>query len=133
VKKIFSTGALTLLIGLALSGCASTSTPDPLSGSGSGSTESPPPATKPLMDETQHSNLVAELKKIDPELGEQKNVAAAQPICRIILRGDPEEKQLDFAKKMIRKTSIQPGPPTDEAAKKVIDVIKTNGFCKDAS
>jgi hypothetical protein len=85
-----------------------------------------------MMDETQRTNLVEELKKIDPSLGEQRNIVAAQPICRIILNGEPESTQLDFARKIVRKTSIQPGPPTEVAAKKIIDVIKSNGFCKES-
>lgn len=128
MKKIFSTAGLTLLIGLALSGCTSATEVAPVNGS----TESPPPVAKPMFDETQHKNLVSELTKIDPVLGEERSVVATQKVCRIILRSEPESVQIDAARTIVRHTEIQPGPPTDDAAKKIIEVINTNGFCKDA-
>lgn len=127
MKKIFSTAALTLLVGLTLSGCSSPSAETP-----EVNTQITSAVSAPRLDENQHKDIVTELVKIHPALGEQRNVVAVQQGCRMILLGDPETAQLDYARKILRNTEIQPGPPTEEAAKKIIDIIKSNGFCSES-
>lgn len=129
MKKIFSTAALTVLVGLTLSGCNSPSAEIPEAIA----TPTASAVSAPRLDENQHKDIVMELEKIHPALGEQRNVVAVQQGCRMILLGDPETAQLDYAKKILRNTEIQPGPPTDAAAKKIIDIIKSNGFCNESA
>jgi hypothetical protein len=44
----------------------------------------------------------------------------------------PEESQLAFAKNAFRNAGISSAASPDETAKKIIAVIKSNGFCKAA-
>jgi hypothetical protein len=126
VRKASSFAALTLLTGLLLSGCsgapAVTPTADPVS------TNSSTP--EPKLNAVQRTSLIAELQKIDPALGTQRTVATARQGCRMILNGDSEENQLAFAMKALSTANIKPDATSADKAKKIIDVIKSNGFCK---
>jgi hypothetical protein len=76
---------------------------------------------------------VAEFKKIDPALGAPKSVEDARDECRLILHGTAEKGQIAVARQILKDAKAAPGAVTDDAAKKIIDVIKSNGFCKAAA
>jgi hypothetical protein len=61
-----------------------------------------------------------------------RTVEDARLECRLILHGTPEGAQLANAKRLMRDAKA-PGAASDDAAKKIIDVIKTNGFCQAAA
>lgn len=125
MKKILSAAALTMLSALLLSGCAGTPAAAPA-----------PTATAarmPAPDPAQRASLMTEFKKIDPALGTLQSIEDARAECRLILRGAPEGAQLATARRILRDAKTAPGAPSDAAAKKIIEVIKANGFCKAAA
>lgn len=84
----------------------------------------------PEPDEAQKASLTAEFKKIDPTLDTPQAIENARRTCTMIQRGGPEAAQLSFARRVLRDANIKPGAASDEAAKKIVEVIKSNGFCK---
>lgn len=77
---------------------------------------------------------MTEFKKIDPALGTLQSIEDARAECRLILREAPEGAQLATARRILKDvTTTAPGAPSNAAAKKIIEVIKANGFCKAAA
>lgn len=124
VKKIISAAALTVLSGLLISGCAGAPSPGPTAVKSAAAMPSPSAA--------QQASLTAEFKKIHPALDSPRMVGDAVQDCRLILRGIPEAAQIANAKRFLRGAKIAPGAASEEAVKKFVQIIKTNGFCKAA-
>lgn len=119
MKRMLSATALAALVVLALSGC----TGGPAAAPAQSATAAPIPAPNPA----QKASLLAEFKKIDPALGEPRNLEDAMQACRLILHDAPEKVQVSKARQILDQAA--PGASSNDAAKKVVDAIKANGFC----
>jgi hypothetical protein len=124
VKKILAATALAVLSVLFLTGCGA-----PAAAPAPSVTAAPLAAPDPA----QRASLMTEFKKIDPVLGTPKSVEDARYACRLILHGAPDGAQLATARRILKDAKVAPGAASDGAAKKIIDVIKANGFCKAAA
>lgn len=121
MKKIFAAVSLSTLTAVLVAGCA-----------GSPKTETPssaaPASQIPKPDAAQAASLRAELAKINPRLDNDKAVDNSRNQCTSILGGSPADKLITAAK--TRFTGGQVESVSDAEAQQIIDVIKTNGFCK---
>lgn len=123
MKKIFAAVSLSTLTAVLVAGCA-----------GSPKTETPssaaaaPASQIPKPDAAQAASLRAELAKINPLLDNDKAVDNSRNQCTSILGGSPADKLITAAK--TRFTGGQMESVSDAEAQQIIDVIKTNGFCK---
>jgi hypothetical protein len=115
VKKLI---APALFAALALTGCAAAATPAPAA------TTPGVPMAKPT--EAQKAALMAELAKIDPKLEGARALVDARLSCRSILKGDPEEVQIETTR---QRFSTGSGTITEAEAKQIIEIVKANGFC----
>jgi hypothetical protein len=120
LKKLATTAALGLFV-LLLTGCAGT--PEPAKES-----SKTPAAAAPRPDAAQAASLKTELAKIDPGIATVRAVNNAQQECRGILAGWPEKKLTETTKRMFAQRD--PKSVSDDQANAIIEVIKTNGFCK---
>lgn len=128
VKKTFSIASLMMLAGLVISGCSAS--PSTVTSPEPATTQMKPAVVAPRLDAKQESSLLAEFKKIDPALDNRRSVEAARQQCRMILLNRPEEAQIAFAMNSFRNASTKSVESPEETAKKIITVIKNNGFCK---
>lgn len=119
MKKILSAGLLAALSALVLSGCAGAPAAAP--------SPNPKAATIPAPDPAQQASLMNEFKKIDPALGSPRHLEDAQQECGPILHGATEAAQLSVARRIFDRSA--PGSMSNDAARRVVDVIKANGFC----
>lgn len=109
MKKLI---APALLAVLALTGCSAAETPP-------GPREGGP-------TEAQKTALLAELVKVNPQLEGPRAVAGAIRTCSSILRGESEEVQIMSVRD---RFALSGQPLTDPDAKRILEVIKANGFC----
>lgn len=132
VKKTFSVAALTVLIGIALSGCSGSAAQAPTSTPETAITSTQQAVRIQKIDAKQQASLLEEFKKIDPSLDNRRSVEKARQQCRMILENNPEAEQIALAKESFGKRITKPAESPDETAKKIITIIKNNGFCKAA-
>lgn len=93
-----------------------------------GCSPAPKDPTPPL-DQAQETALRASLKAIDPSFADTKGVVNAQIVCRSIIRGVPEDGQVT----VVQERFSGPGSRMPETeARKILDAVKSNGFCKQA-
>jgi hypothetical protein len=112
VKKFV---APALLAVLALTGCSAAAKPEPAG----------PSLTKPT--EEQRVALMADLAKVNPQLEGPRTLVSVSLTCRSILKGESEEDQVVLTRDRISKSTDQ--PITDPDARRIIEIIKANGFC----
>jgi hypothetical protein len=84
-------------------------------------------------EEAQRASLMTELQKIDPALNEPRILHGVMRQCRLNLNNAPEKVQLVNIQRLLKGTEMASGAASDTAAKKIIDVIKNNEFCKAAA
>jgi hypothetical protein len=113
VKKLI---APALLAVLALTGCSAAATP----------AASPAVSVAPATEE-QKAALMRDLAKVNPQLEGPRVLAVATLSCRSVLQGEPEEVQIMSVKDRFSRASDK--PLTDPDANRIIEIIKTNGFC----
>lgn len=90
------------------------------------------PASKspmPAIDKVQEKAMLADLKAVNAAYSDTRGLIGAQLLCRNILRGTPETDQVAFVQSRFSMTETRM-PETE--ARRVIEVIKSNGFCKQA-
>lgn len=132
MRKAFPVVALTVLTSLALSGCSGAAAPSTTSNPEPANTQTQSAITVQKIDAEHQASLLEEFRKIDPALDSRRSIQKARQQCRMILLNEPEEEQIAFAKDSFEKVIIKPVESPDETAKKIIAVIKSNGFCKAA-
>jgi hypothetical protein len=130
MKKIFAAVSLSTLTAVLVAGCAgSPKTETPAASTAAPSSAAAAPASQiPKPDAAQAASLRAELAKINPLLDNDKAVDNSRNQCTSILGGSPADKFITAAK--TRFTGGQVKSVSDAEAQQIIDVIKTNGFCK---
>lgn len=82
----------------------------------------------PKLNAAQEASLMNELAKIDPLLANEKSVDNARNQCHSILGGTSAANELVGAK--ARFTGRKVKTVSDSEARRIIAVIKANGFCK---
>lgn len=112
VKKFIAPALLAIL---ALTGCSAAATPAPAA----------PSLSKPT--EEQRAALMTDLAKVNPQLEGPRALVGASLTCRSILKGEPEEAQIMMTRDRFSRSSDQ--PITEPDAKRIIEIIKANGFC----
>ncbi|TSE17860.1 hypothetical protein B1A87_003015 [Arthrobacter sp. KBS0703] len=115
MKKLI---APALLAVLALTGCSAAATPAPAAS---------PAVSVAKPTEAQKTALMSDLAKVNPQLEGPRVLAIATLSCRSILKGEPEGVQIMAVRDRFSRVSDK--PITDPDAKRIIEVIKTNGFC----
>jgi hypothetical protein len=115
VKKLI---APALLAVLALSGCSAAVPPAPAA---------TPALSMATPTEAQKAALMSDLAKVNPKFESTRSFVSAALICRAILKGEPEEVQIMTVQKRFSRSADQ--PITDADAKRIIEIIKANGFC----
>lgn len=134
MKKFATTIVLGTLSVVLMAGCAAS----PAAGEARTAVEGQTPSTVaattaaavevPKPTAAQESRLKTEFAKINPAFNAQMAVSAAQRQCAGILEGWPEAKQLATTKMAFPTKGSK--PVTEAEAKRIIKVIKANGFCK---
>jgi hypothetical protein len=71
--------------------------------------------------EAQKAALMAELAKIDPKLEGARALVDARLSCRSILKGDPEEVQIETTR---QRFSTGSGTITEAEANQIIEIVK---------
>lgn len=128
MKKFTTTIALGVLSVLLMAGCAGSPAAAEAKASSKTGASKVAAAAVPKPTAAQEASLKTELAKINPAINAQMAVSGAQQQCSGILEGWPEAKHLATTKMMF---STKKSKPIAEAeAKRIIKVIKTNGFCK---
>lgn len=118
MKKLI---APALLAVMALTGCSAAATLAP---------SATPALTVAKPTEAQQTALMADLAKVKPELAGPEAFIGARLACRSILAGDTEGLQVAKTRNRFSKAA---GEAVSEAdAKRVLKIVKTNGFCKKA-
>lgn len=113
---------LTALSLLALTGCAQ-------GGAGS-ATPQPTSTAKPVVfTPAQENSLRAELRTVDASLDSPRVLPNAMQMCKMIQRGMPERAQKQQAERIFFRSENPTAPVPDGAADRVLEVIKTAGFC----
>lgn len=88
-----------------------------------------PKGPMPALDKTQEKALLAELKTVNPAFSDTRGIIGAQLACRNILRGTTETEQVTFVQD---RFSMQATRMAEPEALRVIEIVKSNGFCKKA-
>lgn len=83
----------------------------------------------PVMDKAQEKALLADLKTVNAAYSDTRGLIGAQLLCRNILRGTPETDHVAFVQSRFSMTEARMPEPE---ARRVIEIIKSNGFCKQA-
>lgn len=96
------------------------------------SAATPAPAASPALSvgnpsEEHRAALMADLAKVNPQLEGSLAFVSASLTCRSILKGEPEEVQVGIA--LDRFSRVAGQAITEADAKKVLEIIKGNGFC----
>lgn len=114
VKKLI---APALFAVLALTGCSAAATPAPAATAVA--------MAKPT--EAQKTALMTDLAKMNPQFEGTRALISASLSCRSILKGEPEQVQVGTARDRFSRVAGQ--AITEADAKKVLEIIKANGFC----
>lgn len=114
MKKLI---APALLAAVFLTGCSPAAAPAP----------APAKVSAPKPSDAQEQALVAELEKVKPELTGRQAIVGARAGCRAILAGGPDAAQVAEVRARFDKASDTSVSPAE--AQKIIEIIKTNGFC----
>lgn len=118
VKKFVAPALLAVLM---LTGCPTAAAPAP---------SDTPALTVAEPTEAQQMALMTDPSKVKPELVGPDLITGARLVCRSILAGDGEAVQVVKARDRFSKVA---GKAISEAdAKRVLAIVKSNGFCKKA-
>jgi hypothetical protein len=118
------------VLSVSIAGCSSAPTTSPTTPSSPATTTAArPPIVSgiPKPSAAQEVRLLAELGKVHPALNHDRSVHRSRNVCGDILNKEKEAAILDRARKRFEGGST--GPLTQEHAKKIVAVIKANGFC----
>jgi hypothetical protein len=114
-----------LLVVLLLTACGGTQSTSP---SPTATATTTMASSIPKPDADQEKELLTQLGAISPALNNAKSVSNSRNTCTSILGGSDDSKLVAATK--TRFTGGDVKEVTDEQARQILAVVKSNGFCK---
>lgn len=120
------TAAITVLAALSVLGLTGCSR-----GSGGEAAPQPTPTAKSVVfTPAQENTLRTQLRAVDPSLDTPRVMPNVMMVCKMMQRGTPEQAQRDQAERIFFRAADPNAAVPAGAPDRIIEVIKTNGFCR---